>query len=140
MEDSLNRFVEAQKKYYSIALNEIKNGYKETHWIWFIFPQLKELGKSETALYFGILDLDEAKRYLENDFLRKNLMEISDALLKLKSNNPTEVLGYPDDLKVRSCMTLFYSADSSMAVFKKVIDKFYNGKFDNQTLAILKRD
>ena len=135
--DKLNRFIEAQKKYYEIALKEIKNGYKETHWIWFIFPQLKSLGKSDTALYYGIKDLEEAKSYLENNYLRHNLIEISEAFFNLKGNNPTEILGYPDDLKVKSCMTLFYLADESIDIFKNVIDKFYNGEFDSNTISII---
>ncbi len=137
--NDLNRFIIAQEETYKLALKEIKNGYKESHWIWFIFPQLKDLGRSDTALYYGIKDLKEAKKYLENDYLRANLIEISEALLKL-DDNITDILGYPDDLKVKSCMTLFYYADSSIEVFKKVIDKFYNGEFDNNTIKIIEKD
>ena len=137
--NDLNRFIIAQEETYKLALKEIKNGYKESHWIWFIFPQLKDLGRSDTALYYGIKDLKEAKNYLENDYLRANLIEISEALLKL-DDNITDILGYPDDLKVKSCMTLFYYADSSIEVFKKVIDKFYNGEFDNNTIKIIEKD
>ena len=122
--NELNRFIEAQEKYYKIALEEIKNGYKETHWIWFIFPQLKSLGKSNTALFYGIKDLEEAKSYLENNYLRHNLIEISEAFFNLKSNNPTDILGYPDDLKVKSCMTLFYLADKSIDILNKSQNKF----------------
>ena len=137
--NDLNRFIIAQEESYQIALKEIKNGYKETHWIWFIFPELKDLGRSDTALYYGIKDLNEAKRYLKNDYLRNNLIEISEALLKL-DDNITDILGYPDNLKVKSCMTLFYYADSNIEIFKKVIDKFYSGEFDNNTIKIIEKD
>jgi len=134
---NLNRFIEAQKKNYNQALKEIRNGRKLTHWVWYIFPQIKGLGMSDTAIYYGISNLDEAKEYLKNDYLRDNLIEISQALLDLDGNNPTNILGYPDDLKVKSCMTLFYYAESNIDVFKKVIDKYYNGKFDTKTISLI---
>ena len=137
--NSLDRFIKAQEKSYKVALKEIKNGHKETHWIWYIFPELKGLGKSDTALYYGIIDLEEARSYLENDYLRSNLIEISEALLNL-DNNITDILGYPDNLKVKSCMTLFYYANPNIKIFKKVLDKFYNGEFDNNTIEIIKKD
>ena len=135
--DNLDRFMEAQKRVFTIALKEIKNGKKESHWIWFIFPQLKELCQSTTSLYYGINGLEEATEYLNNPYLRKNLITITKALLELDSNDPTLILGYPDNLKVRSCMTLFYYVDNSISVFKEVIDKYYNGEFDEVTLDIL---
>ena len=134
---NLDRFIVMQEKDYEKALNEIKGGKKLTHWIWYIFPQLKGLGSSATAEYYGIEDLNEAKAYLENEYLKNNLLEISQALLDLNSSDPTEILGYPDDLKVKSCMTLFYYADQSIEVFKKVIDKFYNGEFDRATIKMI---
>ena len=136
--DNLERFIKAQKQDYERALKEIKNGKKLTHWIWYIFPQIKGLGYSEISKYYGIDDLAEAKAYLQNEYLRNNLLEITTALLNLDSNNPTEILGYPDDLKVKSCMTLFNYADESILIFKKVIDKYYNGEFDNKTIALIK--
>lgn len=135
--DNLDRFMEAQKRVFTIALKEIKNGKKESHWIWFIFPQLKELCQSKTSLYYGINGLEEATEYLNNPYLRKNLITITKTLLELDSNDPTLILGYPDNLKVRSCMTLFYYVDNSISVFKEVIDKYYNGEFDEVTLDIL---
>ena len=131
---NLDRFIEAQKEDYSQALKEIKNGKKQTHWIWYIFPQLKDLGISDTAIYYGIESLDEAKEYLKNNYLKHNLLEITQALLDLDSNNPTEILGYPDNLKVKSSMTLFNYADPNIDLFKKVIDKYYNGEFDINTI------
>ena len=134
---NLNRFIESQKEDYNQALKEIKSGRKLTHCVWYIFPQIKGLGMSETATYYGIDNLEEAREYLKNDYLRNNLIEISQALLDLDSNNPTEILGYPDDLKVKSCMTLFYYADSSIDIFKKVIEKYYNGEFDINTISLI---
>lgn len=90
-------------------------------------------------MYYAIESLDEAKEYLKNDYLRNNLLEKSQALLDLDSNNPTEVLGEPDVLKVKSCMTLFYYADPSISVFKQIIDKYYNGKCDTNTIYLIDR-
>ena len=137
--DNLERFIKAQKLNYKRALEEIKNGKKLTHWIWYIFPQIKGLGYSEISNYYGIDDLEEAKAYLQNEYLKNNLLEITEALLNLNSNNPTEILGYPDDLKVKSSMTLFNYADQSILIFKKVIDKYYNGEFDNKTITLIKQ-
>ena len=134
----MKKFLDAQEDEYEIALNEIKNGYKRSHWIWYIFPQIDGLGHSSTAKYYSIKDLDEAKEYLKNEILRSRLIEISNELLKL-DDSIDNIMGYPDNLKLCSCMTLFYEADPSIDVFKKVIDKFYNGKFDENTIRLLKK-
>lgn len=134
---NLDKFIEAQQENYNQALKEIRNGRKLTHWVWYIFPQIKGLGTSDTAMYYSIESLDEAKAYLKNEYLKHNLLEISQALLELNSNNPTEILGYPDDLKVKSCMTLFHYADSSITIFKEIIDKLYNGQFDTNTINLI---
>ena len=134
----MNRFLTAQKSSYPIALNEIKNGKKCSHWIWYIFPQLAELGRSSTAKYYGIKDIDEAKQYLENDILRERLIEISEALLSV-NDTAVNILGHIDALKVKSCMTLFHMASPENKVFSRVIDKFYGGKYDNMTLDIIKK-
>ena len=135
---NLNRFIDAQKTNYNQALIEIKNGKKITHWVWYIFPQIKGLGISDISIYYSIENIEEAKEYLQNEYLKNNLLEITKALLDLDSNNPTEILGYPDDLKVKSCMTLFYYA-SNIDLFKKVIDKYYNKEFDSNTINLIKR-
>ncbi len=134
----MKKFLDAQEDDYEIALNEIKNGHKRSHWIWYIFPQIDGLGHSSTAKYYSIKDLEEAKEYLNNEILRSRLIEISNELLKL-NDSIDNIMGYPDNLKLCSCMTLFYEADPSIDVFKKVIDKFYNGKFDENTIRILKK-
>ncbi len=138
----IRRFLDAQggkgwTPGYEEALAEIRNGRKESHWIWYIFPQLKDLGFSGTAKYYGILDLDEAKEYLAEPTLRSRLLEISEALLGLPSDDPRSVMGYPDDLKLRSSMTLFAAAEPDCQVFQRVLDKFYGGMPDKKTLDLL---
>ena len=133
----LNRFIEAQKEYYNIALREIKQGEKRSHWMWFIFPQLKGLGHTDISNYYGIENLEEAKAYLNNSYLYHNLIEISEELLKIKNKTVVEILGFPDCYKLKSSMTLFYLA-SNNELFKKVIDKYYNGELDDLTINMLK--
>lgn len=133
----LQRFLDAQEQDYEQALREIRSGRKRSHWIWYIFPQLKALGFSSTAKYYGIEDLEEAKAYLAEPTLRARLLEISGALLTLSENDPGRVMGYPDDLKLRSSMTLFAAADPAEPVFRQVLDKFFSGKPDTKTLELL---
>lgn len=137
MADSLDRFRKAQEHDYEKALEEIKSGHKRSHWIWFIFPQIHGLGFSSTSEYYAITDLQEAKDYLKDSVLGAHLIEISEALLSLDSNDPGDVMEYPDDLKLLSCMTLFEKADPAQKIFSEVIDKFYGGRRDQKTLEIL---
>ena len=136
---SLDRFLKAQASSYDSALREIRAGRKYSHWIWYIFPQIQGLGFSSTAQYYAIEDLNEARAYLQEPTLRARLLEISEALLQLDSNDPTRVMGYPDDLKLRSSMTLFAEAEPECEVFQKVLDKYYGGRKDSRTLEILNR-
>lgn len=140
MEDNYNlkRFIDAQELDYDIALLEIKSGRKRSHWIWYIFPQLVELGYSSTAKYYGIKNIDEAKAYLNNITLKKHLLEISEELYKL-DGNISNIMGYPDDLKLKSSMTLFSIADPNNDIYKKILDKFYNGEVDQVTVDLLKK-
>lgn len=139
MTDRLERFITAQRTYYQTALQEIKAGKKKSHWMWFIFPQIEGLGYSETARYYAIKDLNEAKEYMKDDILRGNLIEISQALLDINSSDATAVMGRPDDVKLRSSMTLFALAQPECEVFRKVLDKFYGGEKDGKTIEILSR-
>ena len=134
----LERFIKAQQSYcgYDTAFTEIKRGRKLSHWIWYIFPQLKGLGSSYSSIFYGIASLDEAKAYLQNDVLRERLIEISNALLK-HDKDIVDIVGDIDALKIRSSMTLFHCADSSIDVFQKVLDKFYDGRKDMRTLNLL---
>lgn len=134
----LLRFIKAQESDYQTALKEIKNGHKESHWMWYIFPQLKGLGNSGTANYYGISNLEEAKAYYNNYLLNSNLLEISNALLELDNDNIEEIIGYPDNLKLQSCMTLFEIVDDNEQVFKKILKKYYNDKRDQKTIDMLK--
>lgn len=131
--NSLDRFIKAQEKTYSIALTEIQNGYKESHWMWYIFPQLAGLGLSSMSEYYGIKDLEEAKAYLQHPVLEKRLIEITEQLLQVASNDAEEIMGFPDNLKLQSCMTLFDYVSSS-SLFSEVLDKFFCGKPDSKTL------
>ncbi len=134
--DSL-KFIMAQNGTYKAALNEIKSGKKKTHWMWFIFPQLRDLGISDMAFKYGIADLDEAKAYLEHSVLGANLIEISSELLKLDKTDPIEIFGDIDAIKLKSCMTLFSLVSEENSVFHKVLEKFYNGQKDLKTLELL---
>ena len=133
----LSRFIKAQETDYERALSEIRSGHKRSHWIWYIFPQIAGLGFSSTAQYYAIKDREEAEDYLKNDLLRERLVEISEALLKLESNDAGDVMGYPDDLKLRSSMTLFHEVAPEIDVFQKVLDKFFEGKPDQKTIELL---
>ena len=133
----LKRFVDAQEHSYAAALREIRAGRKESHWMWYIFPQLKGLGRSPTAEYYGITDLQEAKGYFDHPILGPRLTEISEALLSLDCNNASQIFGWPDDMKLRSCMTLFAVAAPDEPIFQAVLDKFFGGEKDPRTLALL---
>jgi len=135
----LQRFLKAQEGVYNTALAEIRSGRKRSHWIWYIFPQIQGLGFSPTAQRYAIKDLGEAKAYMQDPVLKERLLEISSALLELSSSDPTAVMGYPDDLKLRSSMTLFMQAAPEEPVFKKVLDKYFGGRPDGKTVEILQR-
>lgn len=135
---SLERFVTAQEDSYEIAFREIRQGRKQSHWMWYIFPQIEGLGHSSTAQYYAIRNREEAEAYLEHPVLSKRLLEISEELLKLDSSDPLEVFGSPDHLKLRSSMTLFFIV-SGQEVFKKVLDKFFDGNLDQRTVRLLEK-
>jgi len=140
MNKDLNRFLNAQEKEYNTALSEIKSGRKRSHWMWYTFPQFKGLGYSETSKYYAIKDIHEAKDYLKHPVLGSRLKEISNELLNLNQDNANLIFGSPDDFKLKSCMTLFAQIDENQNnVFRKVIDKFFSGSFDNKTINYLKK-
>lgn len=136
----LIRFLEAQNQMYLTALSEVKKGSKRSHWMWFIFPQVKGLGTSETARYFGLNGISEATEYLKHPVLGKHLIEISQALLTLEGKTANQIFGAPDDLKLRSCMTLFATVENSNPVFSQVLDKYFRGQPDALTLSILRKE
>lgn len=133
----LMRFTIEQQRSFDRALAEIKRGKKQTHWMWYIFPQLRGLGTSYMANFFGIKGIGEARAYIEDEYLGGNLRTISNALLSLESNDPRAVMGVPDNMKLRSCMTLFLHATDDNAVFRAVLDKFFGGEEDTKTLEML---
>ena len=135
---NLNRFVERQKEDFPTALKEIQNGRKASHWMWWIFPQLKGLGYSYTSMEYGIANLEEAKAYLQNSYLRENMITICNALLQLETGDARRVMGYPDDLKLRSSMTLFSMAEPDNPIFSEVLKKYFNGKNDSRTIQMIK--
>jgi len=136
-ENNLKRFIEAQENTYATALAEIKNGRKQSHWMWFIFPQLQGLGFSETSKYYAIADRAEAQAFLNHPLLGSRLVAICKALLLLESTNATKILGSPDDVKLKSSMTLFASLQHTNPVFEAVLDKFFNGTKDAKTMQLL---
>ncbi|RYY37260.1 MAG: DUF1810 domain-containing protein [Sphingobacteriaceae bacterium] len=135
--DSLQRFVKAQQNDYAIALAEIRAGRKRSHWMWYIFPQVAGLGHSDTARYYAIRDLAEAMAYLAHPVLGKRIIEISRSLLHLPGHNATAIFGSPDDLKLRSSMTLFALVPAADPVFSEVLKKYYDSKKDPATLELL---
>lgn len=135
--NDLSRFVKAQTTTYDQALAEIRSGKKKSHWIWYIFPQLKGLGMSQTSVFYGIKDLEEAKAYLSDPVLGQRLKEVTTALAELPEYDPEKVLGYPDNLKVRSCMTLFHAADPDEKLFQLILDKYFDGQKDPKTIEML---
>ena len=133
------KFIGAQNNgnIFEAALSEIRGGRKLGHWMWFVFPQIKGLGVTETSRYFALADLDEAKAYLANEVLRKRLLEITGALLE-QEGDIRSIMGDIDAMKLRSSMTLFLEAEPGNALFKAVLEKFYSGKPDGRTLHILR--
>ncbi|MBR0169075.1 MAG: DUF1810 domain-containing protein [Synergistaceae bacterium] len=140
MSSKLERFFPYHTNDYPQALREMRAGHKESHWIWYIFPQLKGLGMSGRSVKFGIEDADEAREYLRHPELGADLREITSALLDLEENDPVKVMSWEiDAVKLRSCMTLFACVSEEGSVFHKVLDKFFGGEMDEATLKLLKK-
>jgi len=135
--EGLQRFLTAQEGVYENALAEVENGRKTSHWMWFIFQQMKGLGFSKTASYYGIESKAEAEAYLTHPVLGKRLQEITSALLNSGATNANKVFGYPDDLKLKSSMTLFAALPSAPPLFHQVLRQFFNGEQDERTIALL---
>jgi uncharacterized protein (DUF1810 family) len=134
----LARFILAQKRDYVIALDELTQGKKYSHWMWYIFPQIQGLGRSHIAQKYAILNIDEAKAYLSHPVLGARLIECCKVLLNLDSNyTASEIFGFPDDLKLKSSMTLFASASEGSSVFHQVVENYFNADLDSKTIEIL---
>lgn len=139
----LEKFLDAQELVYEQALAELKSGRKTSHWIWYILPQHAELGRSQRAIEYGITDLDQARRYLRDPVLGPRLRACVEAVLPHSDKSPFEIFGSPDDMKFRSCLTLFEVAaetEDDRALFGRALDLFYDGMRDDRTLSLLNAD
>jgi uncharacterized protein (DUF1810 family) len=134
----LSRFHSAQEEIYETALAELKSGEKRTHWMWFVFPQIAGLGSSPTAKFYAVKSLAEAKAYLADPVLGARLAECCEALLAVTGKSATRILGQPDDLKLKSSMTLFAAAKGEAGVFDRVLNAYFAGNADEKTLQILR--
>ena len=134
---NLERFISAQQSAYQTALTEIKAGKKQSHWMWYIFPQILGLGYTEISKKYAIIDLNEATEYLRHRILGPRLILLCHVLLSQKTNDAHKIFGSPDDLKLKSSMTLFSQVQFADPVFELVLDKFFNGLKDHITLRIL---
>ena len=133
----LNRFTDAQAGVYETAYAELKSGQKRTQWMWYIFPQIDGLGRSTTAKFYAIKSLEEARQYLKHPVLGARLLECAEGVLAINGRTASEIFGYPDDLKLKSSMTLFASVTTSGSVFVRVLDKYFHGERDVKTLQLL---
>ncbi|RJX74894.1 DUF1810 domain-containing protein [Pseudomonas sp. LS-2] len=139
MNDSfdLSRFVEAQRPVISRVMDELRSGRKTSHWMWFVFPQLKGLGRSEIAMRFGIAGMEEARAYLAHPLLGPRLDECVQTLLEHANLSAFEIFGSPDDLKLHSCLTLFNEVHSEAALFQRALDQFFEAAPDDTTIQLL---
>ncbi len=135
--NQLNRFVRAQQDDYEQALSEIRAGDKRSHWMWYIFPQIDGLGSSSTARHYAIKSLDEAKAYLDHPILGPRLLECAEAVVRVEDRSAADIFGFPDDLKLRSCATLFACVSPPGSVFERLLEKYYGRERDGKTLRLL---
>jgi len=135
----LDRYISAQENQYHQALSEIKNGQKGSHWMWFVFPQIDGLGFSNMTVKYAIKSRNEAIAYLHHSVLGPRLREITEALLEVKGKSALEIMGSPDYLKLKSCMTLFALVSNENSLFQRVLDKYFGGKLDEQTIDLLEK-
>lgn len=133
----LERFVQAQEEDYEEALSEIRSGLKRSHWMWYIFPQFEGLGSSETSRRYAIRSVSEAEAYLAHPILGRRLGECAEAAVRVEGLSAMEIFGYPDDMKLRSCATLFASVLPTGSVFHRIIEKYFNGECDAKTLRLI---
>jgi uncharacterized protein (DUF1810 family) len=136
--NDLNRFISAQDKVYDRVLAELKNGRKRSHWMWYIFPQLDGLAQSTTSKYYAIKSPSEAIAYLNHPVLGARILECANTIIAIEKKTALEIFGYPDDLKLKSSMTLF-SEVAAEPIFIRVLDKYFQGERDDRTLQLLKK-
>jgi uncharacterized protein (DUF1810 family) len=133
----LKRFLQAQECVYTQALSEVRDGRKRSHWMWYIFPQYDGLGLSSTSTRYAIKSVAEAEAYLRHPILGPRLVECCEAAISVEGLSATEVFGSPDDMKLRSCATLFASVSSAGSVFERLLDRYFQGARDNTTLRLI---
>ena len=136
---NLNRFIEAQVDSYESAMGELSRGRKSGHWIWNIFPQIDGLGSSDIAKLYSIKSIEEAQAYLEHPVLGQRLIESCEILLRLEDLSISDIMGFPDDLKLKSSMTLFAQVSPQSSIFSEVLSKYYEDDLDQTSLEIIKR-
>jgi uncharacterized protein (DUF1810 family) len=136
---NLSRFISAQEATYETALAELRSGQKRSHWMWFIFPQIRGLGRTSTSEYYSIKSEEEARQYLSHPILGARLLECAEAVWALEGRSASQIFGFPDDLKLKSSMTLFAQITEPGSVFARVLGKFFAGKPDEKTLEILSK-
>jgi uncharacterized protein (DUF1810 family) len=134
---NLQRFVGAQERVYDQVLNELRSGRKRTHWMWYIFPQIAGLGHSSISQHYAIRNAEEARQYLAHPVLGARLRECASILLNLQGRSASEVFGYPDDVKLKSSMTLFAQLEGQQSEFAQVLDTYFQGQQDERTIALL---
>ncbi len=135
----LSRFTSAQESIYDSVLAELRNGRKRTHWMWYIFPQIDGLGHSTTSKHYAIKSLEEARQYLNHPVLGKRLLECAEAVFTIEGRSISEIFGYPDNLKLKSSMTLFACVAAPYSVFARILDKYFNGEQDALTFQLLEK-
>jgi uncharacterized protein (DUF1810 family) len=135
--NDLKRFLDAQENAFERALAEIKRGRKQSHWMWYIFPQIAGLGSSETSRFYAVKDRAEAELYLAHPVLGARLVEISEALLEIEGKTANQIFGSPDDMKLKSSMTLFGALKNTNPIFQRVLDEYFNGTKDQRTLQLI---
>lgn len=135
----LNRFVQAQTGDYEQAISEIRSGQKRSHWMWYIFPQFDGLGESATSKFYAIKSVDEAKAYLSHPLLGPRLLECTEAVLHVEEHSAYEIFGSPDDMKLKSCATLFAFASPPGSTFDKLLEKYFEGERDTRSIRLISR-
>ena len=136
---NLNRFIEAQVDSYESAMGELSRGRKSGHWIWYIFPQIDGLGSSDITKLYSIKSIEEAQAYLEHPVLGERLIESCEILLRLEGLSISDIMGFPDDLKLKSSMTLFAQVSPQSSIFSEILSKYYEDDLDQTSLEIIKR-
>ena len=133
----LERFRDAHRRDFAQAYAEIQNGYKETHWMWYIFPQIQGLGRSSTAQYYAVSDIEEAVEFLSDPYLGDNLRAITKELLSKSTNDAEDIFGYIDAMKLKSSMTLFALTSEDYTIFDEVLEHFFGGEMDEVTVKLI---